>query len=369
MAEEHNFARANESFQTQSHNIGGVLMSNLTHENTDTEPGYLSLEFIAEREAFFVDRSGKKVALGCGDDRAVTAQSAQNFTEIYPDALPLNEGYASIYGAAAGIAKNVIITGIVQYGPEFVGRIGGFNGALAHAAKSMLDDKDPEAVRPALHSAESNENNAVSFDEETDGKVGCAYAEGVGATSALLVSEDDALIRDQARRDQSFVFGNDEHTAELLNAHQIFLETATNGKAGDFAVSREAYAASDMPVMILAGGHTGAKGSGLIHNFDLRRIRSSAAANEQGKDFYNQDVAIVTAATLRAFKDYNLDPEILMRAFVLDSTPVRAVLASGDTDPELMGKLDPQNLAMGILGDPQAAIAELRNESESERAA
>lgn len=114
--------------------------------------------------------------------------------------------------------------------------------------------------------------------------------------------------------------------------------------------------------MMLAGKpHTAAKGSGLIVNFDSTKVRNSTGANKDGKDFYSNDIAAVTAAVLETFKEYNLDPELLMRAILLDSTPVRAVLASHDNDPQLAGKLDPRNLALGVYGDPQQALSDLRH--------
>lgn len=334
-------------------------MSNLSDKNDALEPGYLPAEFVAEREQFYVDHASKKVLLGCGDDRSVTTQSSAKIAAQYADALPLSEGYASMYGAASGVAKNVLVVGVVQHGAAFVEQIGGFDGAFEKAVSGLLADNSN--VLPALHSAESNENDPASFNPHAEGKVGCAYAEGVGATSALLIDENDPLIRDQARRDQIAIFGNDDHVDELLNSHQIFLEKATRSEGSEFAVGRGAYTTADVPIMILAGAHTKAKTSGLIHNFDLHKVRSTTVANEQSKDFYNQDIAIVTVATIQAFQEYNLDAELLMRAYVLDSTPVRAVLAAGDADPDLHGKLDPRNLAMGVLGDPQAALISLQS--------
>lgn len=333
-------------------------MSDQSLQKTIQKPGYLSAEFIAQRAPFYVSYGNKKVLLGCGDDRQVTADSSQKIASQFTDALPVSEGYVSMYGAVAGVAKNVLIAGIAQYGPQFVERIGGFDGAFEKAVKGMLSDDS--FVIPALHSAEVNEGNAAGFNPNAEAKVGCAYAEGVGATSSLLVDETDPLIRDQAHDDQVVIFGNDEHVDDLMKAHRTFLEKATHSLGSEFIVGRATYAKTHVPIIILLGAHTSAKTSGLINNFDLHKVRNATAAHDQNKDFYNQDVAIVTAATLDAFKEYNLDPEVLMRAYVLDSTPVRAVLAAGDADPELNGKLDPRNLPMGIVGEPQVALQALR---------
>lgn len=341
-------------------NIGEKIMNDITAEDAEHERGYLSPEFIREREAFYIDVSGRKVMLGCSDDREPTEASADKIAELHPDIVDIREGFASIYGAAAGIAKNAVIVGTVQYGPGFVERIGGFEGALHTVVKALEEDADTESIFPALHSAANNEAHDSEFHVESDQPLGCAYAGGIGATSALLTGED-SLIRDTARQDQKMVFGSDDRFEELLDGHIRFLATATGGQGGDYALSRSDYASSGTTVMLLAGRpHVSAKQSGLISNFDIHSVRNSAGANEQGMDFYNQDIAKVTAATLRAFKDYDLDAELLMRAFQLDSTPVRAVLAASDADPELKGKLDPRNLAFGIRGDAKKALAALQ---------
>lgn len=335
-------------------------MSNIANKTSGQKLGYLSPEFITEREQFFVDRGGKKVWIGCGDDRSATEQSVQALGLLEPEVVSVEDGYASIFGAVAGIAKNILVVGVAQYGPAFVARIGGLDGALQKTIHGLREDDSAAAIMPALHSAESNEGSASEFNPRGTAKVGCAYAEGVGATSALLIDQNDSSIRDQARRDQIEIFGDDRHFDDLLAAHRVVLAAATHGKGKDFAVSRPEYTAVQLPIMILAGAHTSAKTSGLIHNFKPHTVRNSATANAKEKDFYSQDIADITAAALRAFREYNLDPELLMRAFVLDSTPVRAVLAAADANPELKGKLDPLNLPVGIFGSPQEAVAALQ---------
>jgi hypothetical protein len=323
--------------------------------------GQLSPEFIAEREAFFVPQEAP-VWGACGDDRPATEQSVAELAASAPEVTPANEAYASVFGGAAGMTKNVMLAGIVQHGPQFVAEIGGFEGLYETIVQKLTADTSDQAVYPVLHSAAGNENADGSFCAHGSAATGCAYCGGVGATSALLTDEASPLIRDVARQDQITIFGDDQHVDSLLAAHSTFLESATAGQGSDFTVDRQAYIAQvekGRPVMILAGSHASAKGTGVIANFELGTIGSAGQASAAGKDFYRLDVGQVTAALVRNLPELQLDPEVLMRAFVFDATPVRAVLAAHDADPALHDKLDPRNLGAGFHGDPHAAIAEL----------
>ena len=234
---------------------------------------------------------------------------------------------------------------------------------LTEIVSRMGADRDRRAVKPILHSAANNEHPYGAFNVHGHDSMGCAYCGGVGATSALLLDTDSTLISSIAKTDQVAIFGNDRYTNELFEAHSIFLELATEGHGGGFAVNRQDYVNQikrGMPVMILAGSHAAARDTGLIHNFDTETVGSASKAAADGKAFYRQDITRVTEAILRNFPELDLDPEVLMRAFLLDSTPVRAVLASHDNDPTINGKLDPRNLAIGIRGNVRAAIERLR---------
>ena len=340
----------------------GVVAAGDVHIKPPEVHGQLSPEFIVAREQHWIKQEQPAWG-GCGDDRPITEQSAEELAAQAPEALSPLEAYASIYGGAAGITKAMLIAGIVQYGPDFVQNVGGFEGMLERVVRVMGADTSDQAIKPILHSAEGNENADGTFCMHGDAATGCAYCGGVGATSDLLVG-DNALIRNVARDDQVAVFGSDQYVDELLDAHRQFLELATSGKGGAFAVDREAYIKlaqeSGMSVMVLAGKHAAAKGTGVISNFELGTIGSANQAHDAGMDFYRQDIAQITAAILRNFREYDLSPELLFRQFMLDATPVRAVLAAHDADPELQGKLDPRNLPAGYRGDPRAAIETLQ---------
>lgn len=333
--------------------LGGAAMA----ETTQLTPGYLSTEFMKAREAFYVPREGK-VFLFCGDDRPATEASADALHTSHPDVMDIREGYASIYSGFAGAVKNALVTGIVQYGPEFVQRVGGFNGMSEKLLRFASDNED-DSIIAGLHSAESNEENAATFNAHCDNPMGCAYCMGVGATSQLTVTNPE--ISDVARDDQVHVFGSDDFFEDLKGAHQTLLEEGTDGQMGNFAIARAEYRelSKQLPVQVLQGNHTGARTSGVISNFDRSTVGSATKAHEAGQDIYREDIAIAAEYVLRALPEYKLNPEILLRAFQLDSTSVRAVLASHDADPSLHGKLDPTALAMGVRGDIQQAIREL----------
>jgi hypothetical protein len=344
-------------------NTGALVMQELLERANDieTKPGRLPAEFIEAREDCWVAQTGP-AWVGCGDDREATAMSAQELIHTAPEITPANEAYASIFGGIEGVAKNILIVGSIQY-PDFTKQVGGMNGITDKLIRFAKDNRSTTALSYTLHSAEGNENPDGTFCAHGNSPVGCAYCGGVGATSALLTDESDSLIRDVAREDQVEIFGSDEGVDALLDAHRAFLVEGTDGKGGDYAVGREDYVEltkKGVPVMILAGQHTAAKNTGLVHNFEPSTLGSSQKAAAGDKRFYREDVAAVTADILTIFREYNLNPDLLLRSFVLDSTPVRAVLAAHDSDPELNGKLDPRNLAMGWRGDPRKALEGLR---------
>lgn len=343
-------------------NVGGVVMAELLAK----EQGYLSQEFVQEREQFYTERNGA-IYLGCGDDRTTTEASNRKLAELHPEAMPTHEGYASIYGGLAGVAKNVIVTGVAQYGPSFADSIGGFAGAMDKLITYSQTDTSDARIIPTLHSAEGNEQSADSISHTDENPAtGCAYAGGVGATAALLVDPNNTLIRDIARRDQEEVFGRDDEAVDALLKGQGFF---ADQYGADFAVNRAQYIELDtptsernaVPMMILAGSHTSARTSGVISNFDLATIGDAQSAHQQGKDFYREDIAVAAELALRAFPEAALDAELLLRSFQLDSTPVRAVLVAHDSDEALKGKLDPRELPMGIRGNVEQAIATLQN--------
>lgn len=332
----------------------------------DQRAAYLTSEFVAEREGCWASFDERLVFIGCSDDRRPTADSSVALMENRDQSvMSPSEGYASIYGATAGLAKNVLVVGAAQFGTNFISAIGGFDGAFELLVKH---GKHPQT----LHSADGNEQDQRHFSLESFAPVGCAYAAGVGATAALLVGSSSA-IRTVARNDQHYVFGSDDSFNELLKGQQAFLDHATGTLGANFAVSRDTYKrykeqfGDRLGIMILAGNHTAAKTSGVISNFSLQQVGNPVKAHDQQLDFYRLDIAVATDMVLSILTTplialnptYILSPELLMRAFQLDATPVRAVLASHDQDPELQGKLDPNNLKMGIRGNPFESLKTL----------
>ncbi|HEY4160605.1 MAG TPA: hypothetical protein VGM08_00930 [Candidatus Saccharimonadales bacterium] len=335
------------------------------------EYGYVSDEFIGVHEAHFV-RQIHPALVGCSDDRKPTKQSVEELAAAYPsETLRADEAYASVFGGAAGITKNMLVAYIAQHGTErattLLNDVGGFESLLNLVVWKMGVEDNDQALKPLLHSAENNEEPDGTFCMHGDAATGCAYCGGVGATSFLLLDETkfegDVTLADIATKDQLAMFGemNHENVGRLLAAHQTFLDIATNGKGKDLTVDRQLFIeqiSKGNPAMILSGTHAKVTATGLIHNFVLGDIGSASEANQDGAPFYRQDIAQVTAAIIRNFSGLELDPEVLMRAFLLDSTPVRSVLVNHDE--EQYGNLDPRALATGARGNPWISIEQIR---------
>lgn len=338
----------------------------------EVQHGFLEPQFVDSREQYYVSRDGI-VFLGCADDREITPKSAATLAKLYPDARNPLEGYASIYGGAAGIVKVGLVSGIAQFGASFSEKVGGFYGLMDQFKQFLRADTSKDATIPALHTTEDIERQAAEATGENidpsiavctkgDASIGCAYCMGIGATADLL--GNNQTIRNIARNALQVVYGDDAFHSEIANANGVVAQEL----GSDFTIGRQKLAELTNPnedghfaLMVLAGhAHIAARKSGVISNYDLHTIRDTTAAHNAGLDFYSQDVAIATQLTLRAFKNYNLNPEIVMRAFEMDAIPVRAVLASVDSDPELQGQLNPDALGMAVRGDWQTTLKNLQ---------
>ena len=338
-----------------------------TQQSGTERQRYLTQDFLQARASYWTPiRNGiATVFIGCGDDRPPTPDSASALMAGKQETiLPPDHGYASIYGATAGLAKNMLVAGAAQHGPEFIAELHGFDGAMELL---VTHSANPQT----LHSAEGNEQSAESFAANSTNPIGCAYAAGVGATADLLTGPS-SVIRDAAQAEQTYVFGSADWFDNLIDGQRAFLKYATNQQQGQFAVDRAAYDryrqqfGTSLDIMILAGSHASATETGVISNFSLHEVGNPTAAHQEHRDFYRLDIAVATAIVLEALAGtaYRISPELLMRAFQLDSTPVRAVLAASDQDPALHDRLDPANLRMGVRGNPFEALTELKTRYE-----
>jgi hypothetical protein len=331
--------------------------------------GILSPEFIINRESCWVSCKERLVFVGCGDDREITDESSILLQHTFASrgkALSPKRAYASIFGGLAGEAKNILVVGSSIYGPRFISDVGGFDGV---SKQLIINSHDIQT----LHSAASNEKDERHFYMHGNDPVGCVYSSGVGITSELLVDDKNDLIRNVAKQDQRYVFGSDQNFEQLLNGHRFVLQHAINGKKASFAYSRSEYISllndykNGFGIMILDWDHASAKTTGVISNFSLDQVGSSSIAHQEGLDFYRLDIAKVTKIILEAISKplqeygYKLPAELLMRAIQIDSTPVRAVLASEDNDSELEGVLDPRNIAIGKRGNVWDSVSRLSN--------
>lgn len=348
--------------QDPSGPLGTVGLLHLQGERMVTAHGRLLQETVAKYEPIWVPFA-KPVFGGCTDDRFPTAKSAAELQSSNPGVMSPEEAYASIYGGMAGAAKNVLITGIAQYGEGFIAKVGGFEGVLGKLLRYSNTSTNALNVRYLLHSDEANENTDGTFCAHGTEGHGCKYCLGVGAVSSLLTSNEHALIYNVAVDDQKEMFGSDFGLHSLRDSHGIFLANGTNGSGSSFALDRSGFiglSGKGAEIMILEGPHAPATESGLLINFSTDEVGSAKKAADIGTRVYRADVMVIVRDLLEKFKEYDLDPELLVRSIILESTAVRAVLAAGDKNPELNGKLDPRNLAMGWRGDAQAALQALK---------
>jgi hypothetical protein len=348
------------------------------HETAITPSGYLSEEFIAEREGTWVPRTGP-VWLGCSDEGKINQGSAQQLRDIAPGTMDPVEGYVSVFGQLSGIAKNVLVAGMTEYGPTFFEEVGGFAGVMRRLRTFMEADTSPLAVRAAAHSDRTKElaalagasqaatllgitlNQEITFQNEGLAPTGCAYNGGVGATSAIIAG--DRLTQDVIGADIAYIFGRDDDrlAARLAGTHLY----VAHRLGENFAFTRQDYRQSGLPVMVLErdGGigdkHLPANETGVIINLDPEVVGNATAAGA-----YRMDIAGAALLVRRALPELNIPPKLLMAAFVADAVAVRTVLAAHDASGDPTA--DPRRLAIGVRGGTVetalAKIAELERQ-------
>lgn len=326
-------------------------MGALALQETVEGSGYLDNNFIQARKSFFVPHNRKRLFVGCSDDRGVTLESGEALASSYPQALDPRKAFASIYGGAAGLAKSLIVAGMTQYGPKFYQSIGRVDGAM-----DLLLRMNQGASILALHSADGTEESSSTFCMRGSHPTGCAYCGNFAAASNLLVQ--DTEVKEVARRDQKHIFGNDNLFDSIIESTGDFLaETGADYVIGRSQFASLAQSTSPAEIMILEGSHIDAKTSGLILNFDRELVGSANEAQRAGKGIYRTDVGIAAEVVLRSAKEYRIRPEIVVRAMIADSTPVRALLTQ-DTKAEIPN--DARRLAIGVLGGREAVAKTLK---------
>ena len=354
---------------------GGLAVIGATGPDI-TYPGDATEELVAARAHLWTPKPpGVQVVKGCGDDRPLTAESAERVNAFFQSdrrgdvTLDVNEGYARVYGGAAGIAKNILIAGSVMHGPEFIERVGGLAGMM-----DMVDNVTDG--RALIHSDDKHEGRRDGFNREGGEAVGCLYCNALGATCALHAGDSPVnkangnLIPDTAYADQFRYFDTDELTVETLIKAQAHVgeSLAAHTDDGDpmsysFGRSRilNALARRIRPVAILDGPHAKVRDTLLINSYHLDRIGNPRAAREEGLDFYAGDVAVVTDDIGPLLQEHDIPPQLFMQAVDMDTAPVRAALVANDKDEDLKGNYDPSHLMKAVVGDPREAAKALQD--------
>jgi hypothetical protein len=330
-------------------------------------PGYLNEEFIQGREQYYVERDGRPVWAVCGDEGWVT--NSRELIRHAPDALLPREGMHANFGQIPALALTTMAVGLAVHGPEFLEAADSFEGLTQYFIDFMRTDQSDIAVLPAGHSARPQETAAANelayrrrsssaFQVIGNAAIGCAYASNIGRVPEAISTNPN--VQAVAKSDLAYFFGNSASAPGLIEAHTDL--AAMLGP--ERSIGRQDLVAANIPVMVLGrlgkkDTHFPADQTGVIFNFDPRQV-------SQTHDHYRVDVAgtallIRRAMAARFENKYDLPAKTIMEAVVMDSVPVRTLLASHDSSGNHTP--DPLRLAVGRRGGglsaALAAIEEL----------
>jgi hypothetical protein len=329
-------------------------LSHLEHQFAPVEP-YTELE-----SGIYVPIPKKlEVITGCSDDRPPTEESADYFEESYENTLPINEGYARIWGGKWGITLAIMATGAAAHGEDFIQKAGGFEGILAKVER--VTDK-----RAVGHSAEGNEDSPVTFCMHGNKGLGCLACAAMGTAVSLLFNNE--LVINTAAHDQQAVMGETDSFERSLQGFKVvkreLARTSNTGMAEDFEITRERFA-EDIEdggkVMILAGKHARARDTEVVLNFEPD-VSNPTEALRLGAPLYSVDLTTVAKEVAPLIQEYDLGWKDFMSSVQSITTPVRGALVAHDTDADLQGKIDPSYLKMSVRGDANEAIDRLEHE-------
>lgn len=288
-----------------------------------------------------------KYELGCGDDRHKTAQSEALLIE--QGAEPV-EAYLRYFGALAGETRVLLLTLLVSGREDLIERY--FGGSFVDAMVTVKADVEAaNNVTLELHTAESNEGNPEYFDPTLESKVGCAYGANE-ATIGEICADDEATAEltqkeGEPMHNAGSLANRIRHANRTLNA-RFFPDPEVAG------LTRSDFAATRVPVQVLGGSHAKPEDTLAVINFTHDKVSNPKAAAELGKPFYNNDVTQVAEMLIRAYPDFQLDPEVLFAVMDQDIRATRAALAGGDASA----------IKQERLGNPEEAINYLRQIQE-----
>lgn len=296
------------------------------------------------KEATFVEKDPKATYyLSCGDDRNLTEESGAALAELGVESPDLTIRY---YGAAIGGSRVVLTTLAEQYGED------GFDG-LPDSFTEAVDDfarraESSSKVRMTVHSAEKNEASTAHFDTDSTNGLGCAYAGGVKVVTEL---NQDKSVQTLAAAEFTDMSGESVAQNSIASANRLVSERFFSDMQS--GLTRSDYTELGLPVAIHAGEHAHASEATVVVNFHADKVSNPRHANEEAVPYYDNDVTQMAEIILRAYPEYELDPETLLKVMINDIAATRQALASHDD-------LQASDLRLETYGSYHDAVAYLK---------
>lgn len=288
-------------------------------------------------------------ALGCGDDRDLTEASRAKLVAENLESLETG-AYLRYFGARAGIARVFILAMLAKNQGEALKEMGVSFVDVMNKVAEQVEAKNKVVL--VLHSAESNEGSTDHFNPESENGLGCAYAANAGALGHI--SAEFPPHGDLSRIETADLFGNTHNDDLVAGANAAFVRMYFPDPAVA-GLSRKDFDDTGAPVQILRGSHAPVDQTLVAINYSPDKVSNPQTAHEQGTPFYNNDVTQVAEMLMRAFPEYDLDPETLLRIMDSDIRSTRTALA---------GDAGPAALQVYRIGTPAEAIAHLTNVGE-----
>lgn len=264
--------------------------------------------------------SDKQYAVGCGDDRPATPESLVRL----PVGVETDGTMVRYYGGIWGVARVLAVAITQTYGMDTVSDTNIFT-RFADQVKAKMEAKTNLCF--TVHSAEANEDESRdALNTNSKKAVGCAYAASIGGVSALNSDNHITAVATAEATEMGDKEVDNRFTAIVQANKDVFgLFFSTDSAA---ALTREDFAESGMPDLILEGSHRHiSDGAKAVINFRHDRVSNPTDADETVGKFYNNDVTIVTEAIMRTFPELKLDPHMILDIMIEDIAATRQALA------------------------------------------
>lgn len=287
------------------------------------------------------------IVLGCGDDRGCTGESTATLTDL---GLPVHRAFARLFGGKFGAANILAVAATAQHGPDFVKR--GLGTDFYALSEELSRRAKQHGVYMLSHSAESNEDNPIHLNKNSEKAVGCARIAALGQVNDIAANNQLAIRVGES--DAEAIFGNLDTTTSFPELAEKFAQTS-NLFFGDnpksFAVAREKIIKTNTQAMVLKGSHAPSEQAKHVINLEWDELSDANEAAARRIYYYNNDVVVVAATLIKSYPELELDPNILINTMLLDAAATRTALAAADGAP------DPQRIESLRNGDGREALA------------